>query len=52
MIEMRIDYYDDSLSTIDKVNEVLKEKNLMFVDDGLEHDGWCIFHLKNINESI
>lgn len=41
--------YDDNLNdVIDNVNGVLAKIGLIFQDDGLEHDGFCIYTLMPI----
>lgn len=46
---MRIEYDNDALDIIDKVNEDLRGHDLEFADDGKEHDGYAIFELKSTN---
>ena len=45
---IRIEHRDNALDIIDKVNEVLKARGMMFEDDNLEHDGFCVFAFKLI----
>lgn len=47
-----IEYDDDQIKVVDKINDVLKVHNLVLVDDGLEHDGICIFTLHKISELV
>lgn len=47
---IRIDYDDDQLNVIDKINKALKAHRLVLVDDDLPHDGYCIFTLQAIAE--
>jgi hypothetical protein len=44
--QIRINYDDDQLEVIEKVNRVLKLHNLMLVDDAKSHEGYCIFTLQ------
>ena len=46
--QVRIDYDDDQLNVIEKINKVLKPRGIVLVDDGLSHDGYCIFTLQAI----
>lgn len=46
--QIRIDYDDDQLNVVEKINTVLKTRGLVLVDDGLPHDGYCIFTLQAI----
>lgn len=43
---LRLDYNDNPIDIIDKVNAVLAAEGLEFVDDGKEHDGFCLFELR------
>lgn len=45
---MRIKHDDDLLEFMDKVNEELSQHKLVFVDDDLEHDGFCLYSLEKI----
>ena len=45
---IQIEYDDDALSIIEKVNELLRERGLAIESDGLEHDGFEILSLKDI----
>jgi hypothetical protein len=47
---LRIDYDDDGDEVVDKVNEILAARGLIFVDDGLAHDGFCLFELKELKQ--
>ena len=49
--QVRIDYDDDQLDVIDKINKVLKPHSLVLVDDALHHDGYCVFTLQAIKLS-
>lgn len=44
---VRIEYDDDVLHIIDKINDALATRNLTLEDDMLEHDGWMILTLKD-----
>ena len=48
MTQVRIEYDDDQLNVVDKINTALKRHGLVFVDDGLPHDGYCLFTLQAI----
>lgn len=43
---IRIDYDDDQLDVVDKINVALKSHGLSFVDDDQTHDGYCLFTLE------
>jgi hypothetical protein len=47
---LRVEYDDDVISVIDKVNEALKDHDLKFEDDNLEHDGFNLLMLKRIGQ--
>ena len=42
---VRIDYDDDQIEIVDKINEVLEEHDLKLQDDMQEHDGFIILKL-------
>lgn len=46
--QVRISYDDDQLDVVEKINKVLKVRGLALVDDGLSHEGYCIFTLQTI----
>jgi hypothetical protein len=46
MNKLRIDYDDDGLGIIDKINVVLKKHGIEFVSDNAEHDGFELFDLQ------
>jgi hypothetical protein len=48
--QLRIEYDDDQISVIEKVNRALKSRGLVFVDDGLPHEGFCIFTPQAISD--
>ena len=50
MSQVQINYDDDQLEVVDKINKVLKQHGLVlvFVDDGLPHEGYCIFTLQDV----
>lgn len=39
---------DDALSVIDMVNTKLEPYGIAFVDDGLVHDGFCVFNMVEV----
>jgi len=43
----RIDYDDDQMNILSKVESALSDFgiNVEFKDDGLEHDGYCMFNI-------
>lgn len=43
---VRIEYDDDILHVIDKINDALATRNLILQDDMLEHDGFIILTLE------
>lgn len=51
MEQLRIDYDDNGMTIIDKVNESLQPHHLMFLDDGMDHDGYCLFELVDSRET-
>ena len=51
MNQIRIEYDDDQLNVIDKINTALKSHGLVLVDDGLPHDGYCLFILQAISKA-
>lgn len=44
--QIRIQYDDDQIEVMDKVNAALRRHGLTFVDDGAVHEGYCIFVLQ------
>lgn len=48
MNQVQINYDDDQLEVVDKINKVLKQHRLVLVDDGLPHEGYCIFTLQDV----
>jgi hypothetical protein len=48
MNQVRIEYDDDQLNVVDKINAVLKRHGLVLVDDGLPHEGYCLFTLQAV----
>jgi hypothetical protein len=50
MITFRLEYDDDQLDIMDKVNQALKPYGVEFRDDMQEHDGFSIFTLGNDDE--
>ena len=48
MKTIRINYEDNGLDIIDKINDVLKEYKLEILHDNEEHDGYDIYSLKEI----
>jgi hypothetical protein len=42
---MRLDYDDQGIDIMDKVNKALKVHGLTFEDDGLPHDGFNLYTL-------
>lgn len=48
MNQVRIEYDDDQLDVVDKINTALKHHGLVLVDDGLPHDGYCLFTLQTV----
>ena len=45
MEQLRIDYDDNALDIMDKVNDFLAPYHLMFVNDEQFHDGYEIYHM-------
>lgn len=48
--QIRIEYDDDQLNVVEKINRVLKPHGLVLVDDDLPHEGYCIFTLQAISK--
>ncbi len=46
--QVRIEYDDDQLAVVDKINNALKAHGLVLVDDDLPHNGYCLFTLQAI----
>jgi len=46
---IRIEYDDDALAVVDKINGALEIHGISIRDDGLEHDGFCIFTIERID---
>jgi hypothetical protein len=46
--QVRIDYDDQLNDVVDKINRVLRSRGLIFVDDELLHDGYCVYTLQPI----
>ncbi len=44
--QVRIEYDDDQLNVIEKINRALKQHGLALVDDDLPHEGFCLFTLQ------
>lgn len=44
-MKVKIDYDDDQLEIVDKINEVLEEHGLKLEDDMQDHDGFIILTL-------
>lgn len=47
---VRIEYDDDVLQIINKINKTLKSRDLVLEDDMQEHDGFIIMALREIEE--
>lgn len=45
---IKIEYDDDQLNIINKINELLFEHKLKIIDDDEFHDGYCLFKLEEI----
>jgi hypothetical protein len=50
MPQIRIEYDDDALRIIEKINRALAEKGLKIQDDEQLHDGFCIFDVVEIKK--
>lgn len=48
MADLRIEYDDGPEDILDAVNAALAEIGYTFVDDGEEHDGYCLYHLAEV----
>jgi hypothetical protein len=49
--DMQIDYDDDILDILEKVNKALSKYNLEFVNDDLPHEGFCLYNLVEKNKT-
>jgi len=47
--QVRIEYDDDQLEVVDKINSALRAHGLVLVDDDLPHNGYCLFTLQAIH---
>lgn len=45
LAEIKIEYDDDILNILDKVNQAISDYGFIFEDDGNPHDGFCILSL-------
>ena len=48
---VRINYDDECLDIIDKINKALRTHGIRLVDDNLSHDGFCLFVIEKIEGS-
>ena len=48
MNQVRVEYDDDQMDVVCKINKALKQHGLALVDDGLPHEGFCIFTLQAV----
>jgi hypothetical protein len=48
MNQVRIEYDDQLNDVVDKINTALERHGLVLVDDGLPHDGYCLFSLQAV----
>lgn len=49
---LRIDYDHQALDIMYNVNRILASKNLVFQDDGEDHDGFMVYILRELNHEI
>lgn len=49
--QVRIEYDDDQLDVVEKINKALRPLDLVLVDDGQPHEGYCIFTLRTISSA-
>ena len=45
--QLRIEYDDDQLAVVEKINDALSTRGLVLVDDDQQHDGYCIYTLED-----
>lgn len=50
MSKIRIEYDDDAIRIIEKINLALAEKGLKIQDDEQFHDGFCIFDVVEVKK--
>ena len=48
-LTLRIDYDDDALDIMDKVNAMLKSFGIQFINDEKPHDGFEIYTIEKEN---
>lgn len=51
MSKIRIEYDDDAIRIIEKINLALAEKGLKIQDDEQFHDGFCIFDVVDVKKT-
>lgn len=44
--QIRLEYDDDGLAVVEKINEALRPHLLEIVDDGESHDGFMLFEVR------
>jgi hypothetical protein len=49
--EMKLDYDDNAIDIVDKINAVLASRGIRFDDDGLEHDGFSVLRVIHISST-
>ena len=47
-MQIRLDYDDNILDTIEKINKALESRGLRLVDDEKEHDGFMLLSLEEV----
>lgn len=46
-----IDYDDDALAIMDRVNVILKPHGLVFENDEKDHDGFVVYNFKELKDA-
>lgn len=46
MTQIRVEYDDDLMDVVDRVDAALRRYGLALVEDGLPHDGYCVLELR------
>ena len=52
MTTFTLQYDDNELDIIDKINKAIEPHGLKFEDDGEVHDGFIVFHVKTIERPV
>lgn len=50
MPKIRVEYDDSAEDIVDKVNSVLEDYGIEFLNDGKGHDAYSVYHLVELEE--